>query len=49
MNKHLCYNEARKAMEEADSMEKSAEFYWRIFEQTGSVMAYVFYRNFQVQ
>ncbi len=30
-------------------MEKSAEIYWRIFEKTGSVIAYVYYRNLHLQ
>ena len=30
-------------------MERSADFYWRIFEKTGSVVAYVYYRNLHIQ
>ncbi len=30
-------------------MENCAEFYWRLFEKTGSVVAYVYYRNLHLQ
>lgn len=53
----MCYNDHRvrpvgldgRTVRVGKAMPQAAEFFWRLFEKTGSVVAYMMYRRLLLQ